>query len=246
MSSEILKSELDLFNGSSFQSSIENSKFIQVRPVSSITNSNTIEFDIPLLAEEYLDLQNVLLFLKAKVTDQNGTAFSVNQNDRISIINYPLNTIWEQIDIFLGGTLVSQSSNTHPYRAWIELLTSYNKLAFDTHLRSTGLVKLTSDPDSVNTESSKIINLSKEFTLYGRLHGDIFNSDKLLINGVPIRITLTKAKDSFIFVVSDAIGTGTNAVAQPNPKLEILDVCLYIRKVSLTPNLLTAHAKAIQ
>ena len=73
MSSEILKSELDLFKGTLFQSSIENSKFIQIRPVSSITNSNTIEFDIPLLAEEYLDLQNVLLYIKASYTTRWNT-----------------------------------------------------------------------------------------------------------------------------------------------------------------------------
>jgi hypothetical protein len=247
MGTEILKSELDIFKSTNYQTSIENSKFIQIRPTSSISNSATIEFDIPLLPEEYYDLQNLYLSLKANVTSQDNSNFTSTQDNRISLINYSLNTIWEQVDVFFGNTPVSHSSNTYPYRAWIELLTSYNKLALETHLRSAGFLTLSSDPESINTSSSAIINSSKEFTLFGRLHSDVFNSDRLLINGVSIRIVLTKGRDSFNFIVANAI-TANNVVttAEPNPKLNILDASLFIRKVSIAPNLLVAHSKAIQ
>jgi len=79
MAQEIMKSELDLFKKLTFQGSIENSQFVQYRPVSSLSESSTIEFDIPISPEEYLDLQNVYLWIKGKVVQQNGTDFPAAQ-----------------------------------------------------------------------------------------------------------------------------------------------------------------------
>src|SRR5882757_8552469 len=122
MAQEIMKSELDLFKKPTFQGSIENSQFIQYRPVSSLSESSTIEFDIPISPEEYLDLQNVYLWIKGKVVQQNGTDFPAAQAG-YSLINYGLNTIFDQVDVTLAGTPVSQSSNAYQYLSYIEALT---------------------------------------------------------------------------------------------------------------------------
>ena len=235
MSQEVLKSELDLFKSSTFQASIESSQLVQFRPISSIIDSSSIEFDISLLPDEYYDFQNVFLWIKGKVKKSDGSAMGDAETKKFSIINYALNTMWEQIDIYLGNTLISQSSNTHPYRSFIEVLTSYNLLAAGTHLRSAGLDS-TDSLDAIDEDLNKIVDKSKEFTLYGRINGDIFNSDRLLLNGVPIRIVLTKGKDAFNFLVDGDI----------SPKLHILDASLFIRKVKVSPTLLSAHAKALQ
>ncbi len=251
---EVLKTELNLFEKNLFQLSQEKTNFLQIRPLTTIQDSNVVEFDLPALTEDYYDLQNVFLWVRGQATNQDGTNLANAQDGRYSIINYSLNTIWDQVDIILGNTTITQSSNTYPYRAWIELLTSYNKLSLDTHLRSAGYFGLSDRPDEVITDGSTFTRRSKEFTLFGRLHGDIFNSDKLLINGVPIRITLTKGRDAFNFIGAPlragvaAVGN-TPAIpelAQPTPKLRLIDASIFIRKVKLAPNLLAAHAKAIQ
>src|SRR5277367_142427 len=124
MAQEVLKSELDIFKNTTFQGSIESSQFVQFRPVSSIVNAPSIEFDINLLPDEYYDLQNVFLWIKCKTTKQDGGVYDAAPTKKYNIINYGLNTIWEQVDISLGNTLVSHSSNSHPYKAFIELITS--------------------------------------------------------------------------------------------------------------------------
>ena len=80
MAQEVLKSELDLFKKVSFQGSIENSQLIQYRPSSALNASTTIEFDIPISSDEYLDLQNVYLWVKGTVTKADGTNFLAAQN----------------------------------------------------------------------------------------------------------------------------------------------------------------------
>jgi len=43
----------------------------------------------------------------------------------------------------------------------------------------------------------KYIDNSQTVELYGRLHGDLFNSDKMLINGVDMNIKLTRTPEAF-------------------------------------------------
>jgi hypothetical protein len=110
MSEEILKTELDLFKKVSFQGSIENSQFIQYRPTTSLSETSSIEFDIPVSADEYLDLQNVYIWTKGRVVQTNGANFPAALNGRFSLINYALHTMFDQLSVYLGGTLISQSS----------------------------------------------------------------------------------------------------------------------------------------
>lgn len=242
MSHEVLKSELDNFKGPAFQASIESSQLIQFRPITPVNDANHLEFDIPPFPEDYLDLQNVFLWYKAKVVKQDDAAFDATQTDRYSLINYGLNTVWEQVDVRLGNSTVSQSSTIYPYRAFIDLITTYNSLAQGAHLRSAGLFAFETNPDNVDTDINKIIDKSIEFSYYGRLHADIFNSDRLLINGVPITISLRKGNDAFNFLAAAAAAP----VFQPIPKLKLLDASIFVRKVKLAPSLLAAHAKALQ
>jgi len=249
MAQEILKSELDLFKKVSFQGSIEGSQFIQYRPVSSVTATSAIEFDIPVAIDEYLDLQNVFLWYRAKLTQQNGTDYAANQNNRYSLINYGLNTIFDQLSIFLGGTLISQSANTYHYLAYIEAVTQNDKENCDTFLRSAGLIvpgtTAGRDYDAVDPNLSNFVNLSKQFTMYGRIHGSIFNSEKLLLNGVPLRLEFRRAPSQFSTMGTAAVAAAGGAAAT-EPKIELSDISLFVRKVKLAPSLLSAHAKALQ
>ena len=72
-SQECTKSELDLFTIPATQTSITKGQWIEYHPLSNITDSGPIEFNVSGSGEEYLDLARTLLFLKAKITKANGT-----------------------------------------------------------------------------------------------------------------------------------------------------------------------------
>lgn len=261
MSKELMKSELDLFKEVNFQGGIEKSDLIQFRPTASINSSSSIEFDIPISSDEYLDLTNVYLWVKGKLVQQDGLDFPQAQDGRYSLINYALNTIFDQLSVYLGGTLVSQSSKTYHYLSYIEALTQMSSNSQKTFMEAAGFITTINRPnynfDAIDKDLFNNVSRSKPFSLYGKIHGSVFNSDKLLLNGVPISLIFTRAPNAFSVMgrpaqVAVAAAVGPPAIAAipaldaTTPKLELTDISLFVRRVKLSPNLLNYHAKYLQ
>ena len=82
--SEVLKSELDIFNKTRFQLSEEQSNFIQIRPLTAVQDTNTVDFDLPALTEDYYDLQNIFLWFRGQATNQDNTVLANAQDNRYS------------------------------------------------------------------------------------------------------------------------------------------------------------------
>lgn len=244
---EVIKSELDLFKKVSFQRSIENSYIIEYRPTSVLSESSAIEFDIPISLDEYLDLQNVYIKFKGKLTDEKGVDYDENQNNRFSLINYSLNTIFDQLSIYVGGTLVSQSSNTYHYLSFIEKLINSTPNNIKTILRTSNYVSPFGnkdyDFDGIDEQLASITNKSKVFTLYGRPHGSLFNSDKLLMNGLNLRLIFNRASPQFYCMGRSADPGGV--IKATTPKLNLLDISIFARKVKVNSDVLLAHNRAL-
>jgi hypothetical protein len=64
-SCECAKSELDLFSLPSTQTSIESGIYVEYHPISNITGGATIEFDVTATGDDYLDLANSFLCVRA-------------------------------------------------------------------------------------------------------------------------------------------------------------------------------------
>ena len=250
MSKEILKRELDIFKGHSFQGSIESSNLIQFRPINSISDATTIEFDIPFGSDEYIDTTSIYLFVKAKLQERDGTNYEATglKARRFSIINHPLNTMWDQVDVYLGSTLISQSSKGYQYLAFIEALTNRNIIpTIITYMWTSGFFSIFStdytyfdQPDL--GEPYKMVQESRIFTLYGKIHGSLFTCPRFLLNGVSMHLKFIKCDDAFV-----CMGKPTQALlGETNPTLKLLDCSLFVRKVKLSTNLLNAHGRALQ
>ena len=69
-SQECRKLELDLFTIPATQPSTTKGQWIEYHPLSNITDSDSIEFNISGTGEEYLDLAKTQLFVKAKTLKQ--------------------------------------------------------------------------------------------------------------------------------------------------------------------------------
>ena len=169
MSKEVLKSELDLFKRGFYQNSIENSHLIQFRPVAAITQTNNLEFFIPGSPEYFIDLDNIFLWLNAKLVKADGSDYDAVQDNRFSLINYALMTIWQQLDISLNNTIISQTTNTFPYTTYLDALIKYDNKSHHTYLRSGGYLSYNSNaPDEIVNNLAALTNRSKTFKLYGK------------------------------------------------------------------------------
>uniref|UniRef100_A0A1A8NQ47 Uncharacterized protein n=2 Tax=Nothobranchius rachovii TaxID=451742 RepID=A0A1A8NQ47_9TELE len=124
-SSECTLSELDLFTVPMTQLSIEDKIYSEILPIAALTDGGPVEFYVPGDGEKYLDLNDTLLLLRVKITNDDGSPLP--DGAATGLINYPINTIFSQCDVVLGDRLISQSSATHPYRAIIETLLNFSE-----------------------------------------------------------------------------------------------------------------------
>ncbi|GFT56895.1 uncharacterized protein F54H12.2 [Trichonephila clavipes] len=111
------KSELNLFASAPTQLAIDRSSFVEVHPVASISDNNTIEFLISGLCEPYFDLSHLFLPVQSKILKVNGEAFQCA--DRCGPVNYLLNTMFSECHVSLNDRQIS-SENNYAYKAYIQ------------------------------------------------------------------------------------------------------------------------------
>ena len=131
-SCEGVKTELNLFTVPPTQNCIIDSHMVEHQPTASLDSGGPIEFFIPGSGDDYLDPANTMLHVQAKVTRANGN--DLDAAEPVGPVNNWLHSLWSQVDVSLNGTLVTQSSNTCAYRAYIETLLSYGFGAKSTQL----------------------------------------------------------------------------------------------------------------
>ena len=132
-SCQCTKSELDLFSVPPTQTSVEQGNWVEYHPITSVAGDSPIEFDINGSAEDYLDFANTI-YVKAKLTAMDGANLAADA--AVGPVNIFLHSLFSQVDISLNGTLITQSTNTYPYRAILETLLSYGEDAKKSQLTS--------------------------------------------------------------------------------------------------------------
>ncbi|XP_020910058.1 uncharacterized protein F54H12.2 [Exaiptasia diaphana] len=247
-SSECSKTELDLFSVPPTQTGLESGRFIDFHPISNIGDNGPIEFLVSGAGTEYMDLARTQLYVKAKVTKPDGT--NIDDDAKVGPANLFLNALFVQADVSLNGKLVSSATNTNPYRAYMETTLSYGPAAKNSQLTSALFYKdragYLDETDPTKADKDENMGLkerynhtkkSKSVEMMGRIHEDIFNIDRLMINGVDLRLKLTRSKNEFCLL---------SPVDGANFKVVIEDVILFIRKEKVSPSVLLGHAEALR
>ena len=205
-SCECLKSELLLFEIPPTQTTIEGAHLVQYKPISSLSEDAPIEFVIPGNSEEYLDLAHTMLSLQVSIKQIASTADIGEAREvllpNVGPINNFMHSLFSQIDVFFNQKPVSPPSNTYPYRSYIETLLNYGPAAKKSHLTTVlfypDTPNLMEDTNAGNSGLVKRRELLKGKTidLVGHLHCDVFNQEKLLLNGVEVRVRLIRSRVS--------------------------------------------------
>ncbi|XP_067122532.1 uncharacterized protein F54H12.2-like [Centruroides vittatus] len=234
------KSELDLFSTVSTQLAIDNTTEVIVHPVATISDSRApIEFYISGSGENYIDLHSIYLHVQAKIIKNDGT--DVSAEEKVAPVNYFLNSLFSQCSVFLNDKQIISQTN-YCYRSILEALLFYSKDAQETFLTSALFYKDTAQYmdslDDNNEGLAKRFNIAKQsklIDLIGRLHIDLSNQPKLLINNVDLRIKLERSKDDF------ALMSTSN-----NYKIIIKNASLKINKVDVSSSVQIGIEKALQ
>lgn len=233
-----MKSELDLFAKKPVQTNVLKTEEVAYKPLSSLEKATTIEFLSLGHSDTYRDLSSIYLRLKVRlVADHIGTKHT---DDKVGVVNNLLHSLFRQCAIYLNNKPIAQTDNNYNYRSYFENLLSYGSEAADIHLEGSAWILDTPGQMDVH-EEKKNIGLDKQKALFGksntvelvgRIHGDLFNQPKFLINGVDLRIIFTLEKPEF-YVMSN--------VDANNSCIEIQEATLYMNHVTVNPNILVAH-----
>ncbi|KAM4019358.1 uncharacterized protein F54H12.2-like [Anomaloglossus baeobatrachus] len=152
--------------------------------------------------------------------------------------------IESKVDITLGDRLISQSDNLYSYRAYIETLLNYSTQTLSTQFTAGLFYKDTAGHhndralDGLNAgfvKRARITRNSKTVDLLGPIFGDVFNQPKLVLNGLDLKIKLSRNKDTFCLMSGDA---------EPY-KVQILQASLYVKRVQVSPAVRIGHSQAL-
>jgi hypothetical protein len=184
--------------------------------------------------------------VRAKITKSNGT--NVADTDKVGPVNNFLHSLFSQVDVTLNGTMITNSTNTYPYRAYIETLLSYGPPAKKSHLTASLFFKDeagkmdVSDPKAAAADGNKGLAKRASFTsesaevdMIGRIHSDIFFQERYMLNEVNTRIKLTRSKDAFCLMA-----------AEKAYKVQLTAAAFFVREVKISPSVYLAHAKTLQ
>ena len=100
------------------------------------------------------------------------------------------------------------------------------------------------NPVAADDAANKGLNVRYDFTkdshvvdMMRPIRSDIFLEDRLMLNGVNLRIKLNRAKNSFCLMSSAAAQTF---------KVVITEAVLFVRKVKLASSIILSHAAALK
>ena len=243
-SCEGVKSELDILAVPPTQTCIEEGRWVDHQPLTSLDSGGPIEFVIPGTGDAYLDLANTYLLIRAKVV--RGVGADLAADTPVAPVNNWLHSLFSQVDVYLNDTLVTPSSNTYPFRAYVDTVLSYGAEAKNTQLTSQLWYKDTAghmDAATVDGDNTGLIERQRHIAesriveMMGRLHVDLFLQDRFLLNGVSVKIRLVRSKDAFSLMAG-----GQN----PDYNVQIVDAVLFARKAVLSPTVQMAHIKALE
>lgn len=121
--------------------------------------------------------------------------------------NLFLHSLFSQVDVSLNERLISSSTNTYAYRAMLETLLNYGDEAKKSQLTMSLFYKDTpgkmdtvnplAEDDNANLELKARFAFTKSSNIVdmmGAIHSDVFFQERLLLNGVNLRIKLTELK----------------------------------------------------
>ena len=252
-SNECIKSELDLFMTPATNTSIVNGGWFEINPTSSVSIGTPIEFRYEGSSNHYLQLSKTSLYLQVTILKDKT---KVENTESVAPVNNFLHSLFSQIELSFNGQSFENSNNVYPYKAYLTDLLNYGQDSKNSYLQS-GLfykddgnqfdnIKLVIPEAERATNPVRNSGLVRrkeildkgngKLEVIGRLHCDIFNSDRYLINNVSMNLKLIPSRSQFCLMGKDT----------DNFSVRIDSAILLVRKAQINPSVMLGHAMALE
>ena len=236
---------LSLFTLPPSDTAFQSREWIEYRSSNQVTSNSVIDFNIPPQSSAYIDLKHSVLNVKLRLTQADGNP--VNEDIVAGLINLPLHTIFRQVDLMFQQTPLSNIGSNYAYKSYIDTILKTNRATQENILTSQLFYKDNGEnPDTTDAKTGPNSGLFNRFMsttggqivdLEGPLFLDLFQQQRLLVNGVSIGLKLWPSLDAFR-LMSDSLS--------PNEKVQIVDVRFKLCIQRSNNGVLVAHQKLFQ
>ena len=230
---------LCIFDKPPVQTDILKNNIVDYYPLSSVSSGGPIEFHIPGNGEDYIDVNDINLYLKVNITRADGKAID-QAVDKVAPNNLAIATFFQDVSLMLGDTQIEGGQMCYPYLAYFTTMTQYQPAAQVSHMRAMGWYK---DEAGVFDDGAKNAGFSQRqtmmatpFELMGPLFLDFMRQDRYLISQTDMRIKFTPSKPEFAL----------NAYGTKDFKINILEAVLFVPRMELNPSVINGHALGLK
>ena len=237
-------SNLALFEKPLVETAVESIDWVHFAPDVIPKKDSPLSFDIPSNATIYTDLGKTLLQVKVRVTHKDGS--DLTEDDQVALVNLGLSSLFSQMDVSLNQKLITTSvGSNHPYKAYIDVLLNSTDDECASRLQSELFYKDTAGAmDEAGLNGGNLghynrmlhTNQSQILTLEGGIRVDICQQDRLIVNGVAIRIKMIQNENCFRLT----------ADGNKECKLHIEDAVLKVCRVKVKPEVLIAQNEILK
>ena len=238
--------ELNLFTVAPTQTAVESIYEVEIRPISQISGGHApVEFNLGGEGPDYIDLARSKLKVKLKIVHVDATSSALAKAEPAVPVNLALHSLWNQVDVSLGGRLMTQATGMYPYKSMIQTLLNYGKGAKESQLLSQGFYYEAGKNMDTQTVAGNIavaakvplFEESKVVDLEGPLLEDVFHMNRFLLNNIDVSLKLYPSSPEFFIAAS---------TANKKYKMVLEEVVFKACMVRVSSGVILGHAKALE
>ena len=243
---EATQSSLDLFEKPALLVTFDGSFCQKLGPVYS-PNGPMLEFEVSGDRNNFIDLQKIFLEIKCKSVQSSGADLKYDagaptdnaKTDAPYFCNNVLASLFSDCTVSANGLKISNANGNYAHKSFIATEFSHNKDAKNTGLACQGYSFEENPATLATTEIDRrkvLVKKSAEGAFYGKVAVDFFTCDRHLLSGVTLRIAFRRSIDDFVIMSDDP---------EKHYKVEILEANLYVRKMTLNDDVMSAIEKTL-
>ena len=238
---EVKNSALCLFDKPSVQTDFIRNQTVDYYPLTNVESGGPIEFTIPGSSEEYIDVNDIQLYILAKIVRADGKPIE-STTDKVGLNNLPIATLFQDVSLLLGDSQIEGGQMCYPYLGYFNTVMQFTPQAQQSHMLSMGWFKdeagkFDKETNSGFVKRSAMIKNSNSFELMGPLFLNFFQQSQYLISQTSMRIKLIPSKAEFAL---NAYG------ATKGFKIAFEEVILYVPRYTMNPSVINGHAMGLK
>ena len=238
---EVKNSSLCLFDKPAVQTDFIDNTVSDYYPLSNVSAGGPFEFVIPGSADQYIDVNNIQIYILAKVLKADGSKIDT-ATDKVGLNNLPISTLFQDVSLVIEDKQIEGGQMCYPYLGYFNSVMQYTPAAQISHMRSQGWYKDDAGAfdDVTNTGFEARAALCKDsasFELMGPLFLDFFRQGQYLLSQTNMRIKLIPSKPEFAL---NAYG------AHKAFKILFQEIILYVPRYTLNPSVINGHATGLK